>query len=176
MKGYWKGEPVRDIKTGNWEITFEVSEPPEAYDKTSGKDLEITVKEYREKRSLNANSYFYVLCGKLANLNHTSLTEVHNLMLARYGQIDKDAEAIIMADDIEWQKLESLHLRPTGHRKVLDNGKVYQVYLIMKGSHTYNTKEMSNLIDGVVSECKLVGIETLTPSELERIEKSWKAS
>ena len=38
-----------------------------------------------------------------------------------------------------------------------------------KGSSGYNTSEMSALIDGVVSECKEMGIETLPPEELERM-------
>jgi hypothetical protein len=33
-----------------------------------------------------------------------------------------------------------------------------------------DTKEMSILIDGIVSEAKEMGIETLTPDELARIE------
>lgn len=39
----------------------------------------------------------------------------------------------------------------------------------IKGSSQYNTREMSRLIDGLVSECKECGIETLTPEELERM-------
>lgn len=37
------------------------------------------------------------------------------------------------------------------------------------GSHTYNTKEMSRLIDGVVTRCKELDIETLPPDELKRM-------
>ena len=42
------------------------------------------------------------------------------------------------------------------------------------GSSTYNTKEMSRLIDAVVKDCKENGIETMTPSELERLKQEWK--
>jgi hypothetical protein len=38
----------------------------------------------------------------------------------------------------------------------------------------YDTKEMSVLIDGIVSEAKELGIETLTPDELERIKSAWQ--
>jgi hypothetical protein len=32
---------------------------------------------------------------------------------------------------------------------------------------------MSVLIDGVVSECEELGIETMSPAELQRIKESW---
>lgn len=41
------------------------------------------------------------------------------------------------------------------------------------GSHTYNTKEMSRLIDGVVTSCNELGIETLPPVELKRMKEQW---
>lgn len=42
------------------------------------------------------------------------------------------------------------------------------------GSSVYNTKQMSRLIDHVVQDCKAVGIETLTPLELDRLKGDWK--
>ena len=41
------------------------------------------------------------------------------------------------------------------------------------GSHTYDTEEMSRLIDGVVTECRELGIETLPPDELKRMKEQW---
>lgn len=49
---------------------------------------------------------------------------------------------------------------------------------MLRGSSTYDTAEMSALIDGLVSECKEQGIETIPPQELERMmemyEKNWR--
>ena len=36
---------------------------------------------------------------------------------------------------------------------------------MMSGSSTYDTKEMSVLINGLVTECKEQGIETLPPDD-----------
>jgi hypothetical protein len=55
-----------------------------------------------------------------------------------------------------------------------DDGILYYRYKVMRGSHTYNTKEMSVLIDGVVQEAKNLGTETLPEKELERIKNLWK--
>lgn len=46
---------------------------------------------------------------------------------------------------------------------------MYRTYMMLRGSHEYDTREMSQLIDGLISECREVGIETLTPGELERM-------
>jgi hypothetical protein len=81
-----------------------------------------------------------------------------------------------MADEINWKKIDSIHLRPTTATKVLDNGKLYRVYMVMRGSHTYDTKEMARLIDGTVSEAKELGIETMPPDELKRMVELWKVS
>lgn len=43
------------------------------------------------------------------------------------------------------------------------------------GSSQYNTKQMSRLIDEIVSDCKEHGIETLTPNELARMKEEWDA-
>ena len=56
----------------------------------------------------------------------------------------------------------------------MDDGKAYRVYLLLRGSHTYNTAEMSSLIDGTVQDAKEQGIETATPDELERMKQQWR--
>lgn len=132
------------------------------------------VREHREKRSLNANNYFYALVSKIASKLGASNAEIHNQMIQRYGQADEDMKDVILRSDINIMKLEGIHLLPTGHMKKLDNGVLYHAYKVMRGSHTYNTEEMSKLIDGTVEEAKALGIETLTPAELERLKNARK--
>jgi len=137
-------------------------------------DLDIEIKKHREKRSLNSNSYFHLLCGKIANKLGVTPTEVKNMMLRDYGFIDEDVKTIILRDDVNYLKLEDLHLRPIeGQRKQL--GKYfYQVYYVIRGSHTLNTAEMSQLIQGTVDEAKELGIETLTPEQIKAMNERWK--
>lgn len=47
------------------------------------------------------------------------------------------------------------------------------VYKIYRGSHTYDTKEMSVLIDGTVADAKELGIDTITPAELQEMKERW---
>lgn len=47
-------------------------------------------------------------------------------------------------------------------------------YRLMRGSHTYDSREMSELIKGTIQEAEDLGIETLTPRELEQMLGKWK--
>lgn len=140
---------------------------------TQDRDKVFTISEFRRKRSLNANAYFHVLVDKIAEKMRLSHTEVHNMMIADWGRVDEELSTIIMDDEIPWEKVKAIHLRPTTHTQVLDNGKLYRVYLVMRGSHTYNSLEMAHLIDGTVQEAKKQGIETLPPQDLERLKQAW---
>lgn len=170
----------RDWLTGETSITFTVNESSALQQVDSIKDIEklsIKAVKYRQKRSLDANAYYWVLATKIAQKAGTSTTEVHNEMLSDYGQLEYvngSVMTLILLDEIEWKKLDSLHLKPTSRVKVLDNGKLYRVYYVMRGSSTYDTQEMSQLIDGIVSEAKSMGIETLPPYELERMKALWQ--
>ena len=68
-------------------LTFEIDgDFRTQYDELKGKDLEISVKVFRQKRSLDQNSYAWVLIGKMADKLRTSKDEVYLTMLKRYGQ------------------------------------------------------------------------------------------
>lgn len=139
-------------------------------------DKEFELTEKRNKRSLSANAYFHVLCQKVAEKTSQSLTEVKNQMIADYGQTDVEMGTVILKDEIDWRKIQGLHLHPTMATRILDNGKLYRVFYVMRGSHTYDSKEMSRLIDGMVQEAKAVGVETLPPHEIEQMIGRWKST
>lgn len=41
------------------------------------------------------------------------------------------------------------------------------------GSSSFNSKQMSRLINDVVEDCKVYGIETKTPEEIKSLLESW---
>ena len=175
MRGRILTPPAMGVNR-KWQMTLELEEQPTFYDRLKDKDISVEIKQYREKRSLNANAYFHVLVDKIAGIQRVTHTEVHNRLIADYGVIDEQINNIILDDTIPWLRLDTIHLRPTTATRVMDNGKLYRVYLVMRGSHTYNTAEMSRLIDGTVEEAKALGIETITPDELERMKSLWNPS
>ena len=140
--------------------------------------LVITVKKFRRKRSIDANAYFHVLVGKIADEMAISKARCKNILIGRYGQpelLDDGSEAVMKANvPVEWMlEQEALHCRCIGSRE--EDGKELLFYKIYRGSHTYDTKEMSALIDGTVAEAKDQGIETITPGQLERLKHDWES-
>lgn len=164
----------RDWKSKRYHVTIETSELPPDLDTLAGYDqIDVTIRKHRERRSLDANAYFHVLCTKIAEQLHQTVTEVKNDLIAEWGQPDQEIRTIILDDAIDWRKIEPLHLRPTVATKTLDNGRLYRVYIVMRGSHTYDKKEMSRLIDGAIETAKELDIETLTPEQIERMKNAW---
>ena len=162
-----------DRRSGNVLITFEISEgcTDQSLDACEGKELTLTVQQYRQKRSLDANNYYWQLLGKLAQKLNMSTTRLHNLMLIAYGTLDIIDDKLIevwIADDAEAEKKiaesSTYHLKPTDF---VAEGK--RLYHMIKGSHEYNTAEMSRLINGLVSECEQQDIPTLTPNEIAKL-------
>ena len=171
----------RDWKTGKTRLLFEVDGKPEEAEKYTGKKLRLKAVEWREKRSLDANAYYWRLITKLSDAYGRSNSFTHNLMLRRYGQpdlFDEKRAYIVLPDTVETEhkvmEAEGYHLKMTSEVKEGKDGKMYRTYFLLRGSSTYDTKEMSRLIDGLVSECQDLGIETLPPDELERMMKAYE--
>lgn len=131
-------------------------------------DLDIELKKHREKRSLNANAYCWVLLQKLAEKLNTSKDDLYLIMLERYGQF---THLVVKPNVVDKVKEEWRTCRVLGEITV--NGKKGIQLQCYFGSSTYNSKEMSTFIDGIISECKEQGIETMTPNELERLKIEW---
>lgn len=130
------------------------------------RDKLFEITEHKEKRSLTANAYLWVLVGKIADAMRTSKEEVYIEMLKRYGQGDM----VSVRDDIDVKGLFKYY-EVKGRANL--NGKEFVHYMVYRGSSEYDTREMSILIDGVVSEAKDLDIETLPPWEVKRLEERW---
>lgn len=143
-----------------------------------GKELALEIKQYRKKRSLDANGYMWVLCQKIAEKIAPpgaliTKEDVYRKAIREVGQftivpIRNDAvEQWIYnwgAGRIGWV-CESL-----GDSKLEGYTNIMSYY----GSSVYDTKSMSILVDYIVSEAKEQGIETMTPTELEGLKQEWK--
>ena len=146
-----------------------------------GNLIRMTIQKFRKKRSLDANALFHVLLGQMADALGVSKPYMKNVLLRRYGQLDRTEDGgvidMIIREDLSDQvdEYEYLHLHPTAQTATLGNGKTYRVYLKLKGSHELDTKEMGILIDGTIEECKAQGIDTASPKELEELVKRWQS-
>ena len=134
-----------------------------------GKTYSVEIKEYRKKRSIDQNSLYWSVLTQFARAMHMSNLEAHNRMLRDYGQIkrfgDKIAYVVLPdTDEVERQTLEAEteHLKPTSQVKIGKDGMTYRTYIMLKGSSSYDTAEMTRLIDGLIRECEYVGLEVLS--------------
>lgn len=169
-----------DLSSKKQELSLTVDQDArEVFENLKDCKVDIIIKKHREKRSLDANAYYWTLLGKLAKAIQAPRPYVHNKILRGYGQleyIDGRTVEFILRDEIDVDEWESLHLLKTSKAKVLDNGELYRVYLVLRGSHTYNTEEMSALISGLIAECRFVKIpeyEIMTPNEKEELKQKW---
>lgn len=156
---------------GKLEVTFTTTEKS-AISTLQGlkdKDLVICIKEYKKRRSVSQNSYLWVLLNELAIKLNSTKEEIYREFIKDYGicvpvPIKNDAvESFIdkwSKNGIGW------FCQDLGESKLDGFTKLMAYY----GSSTYNTKEMSRLIDAVVDACKDNGIETLTPDEIKLLQ------
>lgn len=171
---------MSDNSTGRQKVSLSVNEDARgSFEELKGCDLSITIKKYRKKRSLNANAYFHVLCCKIADKMQISKPRCKNILISRYGQpeILDDGEQAVLKTNISVSKMleqESLHCIPCGAK--IENGLEVNFFRVYRGSHTYDTKEMSILIDGTIQEAKEIGIpdsDIATPDEKRLLKEKY---
>ena len=135
---------------------------------SNGKELAVEVKQYRHKRSLDANAYLWVLLTLMADVLHTSKDNLYLIMLERYGVFTHIVVKPTMVDKVrqEWRTVRELG-------EVTINGKVGVQLQCYFGSSTYDSKEFSVLLNGVISEAQEMGIETITEAEKQSLLDEW---
>ena len=135
--------------------------------------VDISIKKYRKKRSLDANSYMWSILDKLADKLRTTKTELYRKTIREVGKFQdmlmlteaiKDFERLICADS-EGTQVEV-------KRDAKEEG--YSIIRVYMGSSGYNSKEFSRLLNYIVDECKEQGIDTATPEEIDRLIKMIK--
>lgn len=171
----WTGELIgitQDYETGKFRATFEINEGVPVVNFLQNlfrTKLSISAKKYRQKRSLDANAYCWVLMSKIAELHDTSKDEVYEEMLQKYGYFYKDDNGYItvtVKSEVDMSKIN-------GHWKFYKGNGQFSSYLMIKGSSEYDSKEMANFIDRIVDEAKEQGIQTETPNEIARMKAMW---
>ncbi len=145
----------------------------EMFDEYQDVELDIEFKKHRQKRSLNANSYCWLLLGKLAEYTHQPVSDVYRYFIRELGgntEILKVPDRAVESFSRIWQdKGIGWMCEPMG--KALEEG--YTEIMVYYGSSTFNTEEMSRLIDSIVQECQIAHIPTMPEAELNSLIASW---
>ena len=129
------------------------------------------VKEVKRRRSLDSNAYAWVLLGKLQDKLHIAKEDIYKSLIKEIGSyevIPVKNEAVERFRQA-WSKNGLGWITETTKSKLEGFTNVIAYY----GSSSYNTAEMSRLIELIVQECKQQDIETMTQNELKSLLESW---
>lgn len=162
---------------GSFWICLKVEDPHEArrwfMSIKRGVKYVAELKRWRQRRSLDANAYCWVLLGKLSAALNLPPEDIYRRLIRDVGDnyevMPVKDQALDRWRDI-WEK-NGLGWRceVIGPSKLEGYTNVRNFY----GSSVYDKAQMGRLLDIVIQECKAQGIETLPPEELEQLMEGW---
>ena len=158
------------ISTDNLTIMEELEKQ-----RNSQKDMSIEIKRIYNRRSLDANAYFHFLVNKLARHFNIADDDMKIKMNLQYGTIERDDNNKYIGVKIPANvDIKKFYKYAKWFGECTENGIKFNKYLFYKQTHTLNTKEMGDLIEGVVQECIDAGIPTKTKEEIKDMVNKWK--
>lgn len=131
------------------------------------------IREYTKDRSNRANNYFWKLLQELCELHQIDpipeyKNRVKELGIFRRFRIEtKDIKTF----EIMWESKGIAWFCEIADTEYVGDIE-FKIINAYYGSSSFNTKQMSRLIDGVVQDCKAVGIETKTDAEIRSLLES----
>ena len=166
---------LKNFRGGKWVLTLELDTLPTAEEYASlcneDKPLDITIKKHKEKRSLNANALLWKCLTEIAQ----SMTPpqdkwvIYLYMLKRYGKYTYICVKpnVVEAVKKQWRECEEVGM-------VNINGEPAVQMLCYFGSSTYDSKEFSVLLDGVMSEMKELGLQLPLAEHVDKALRDWE--
>ena len=131
------------------------------------KQYDIEIKEHRQRRSLDANAYFHVLVREIADATNLGFEEVKTNLVIEYGAIARDKNGASIGFKLPASvDVSEIYRYVKWFDERIENGVLFNCYIVFKQTHLMDTSEMARLIDGSVREAKALGIETMPESRL----------
>ena len=126
-----------------------------------GKQVSVEAKVHRQRRSLDANSYCWVLSQKIAEAIGNTKEYVYKQAIKQVGQF----EIVPIRDDVVEKWIQAWESKGLGWQaEVLEKSKLegYTNIINYYGSSVYDTKNFSILLNEIIHQAKELGIETIT--------------
>ena len=179
MKAQSSNIEISYTETGKQKLTFTLTTKQDVSDLKAicdkNKLIAIECKEYRKKRSLDANAYFHVLVSKIAEVMKLGEDETKIKMVLEYGSIMRDENGDKVGFKLPASvNVSSIYKYAKWFDERIENGHKFNCYIIYEHTHKLDSKQMARLIDGTIYEAKELGIETMTPAELAELKSGWK--
>lgn len=140
-----------------------------AYNFKAG-DYEIV--KQKKKRSLDANAYFFVLADKLSEKLNIPKEEIYRNCIKEIGGV---SEIVCVKNEAVQKLCEGWRHNGLGWQTDTMPSKLEGCtnVVLYYGSSTYNTEQMSRLIENIIEDCKAQDIETKTPNEIADMLSLW---
>ena len=168
MTYYGMEKPVLTFEVdANTETLFHVFE-----ELTDTEKLSVKIAKATKRRSLDANAYAWVLIGRLAERLNIPKTDIYRSAIKEIGG---NCDTVCVQDKAVqslrdgWERNGIGWMTDTMPSKIDGCTNVILYY----GSSTYDTAQMSRLINIIVEECRLQGIETKSKEELDSLLGQW---
>jgi len=131
------------------------------------------IERKRKKRSNDANAYFFVLADKLSERLNIPKTEIYRNYIKEIGGV---SEIVCVKDEAVEKLCKGWERNGLGWQTDTLPSKIKGCtnVVLYYGSSTYNTEQMSRLINLIVEDCKTQGIETRTPDEIANMLSLWE--
>lgn len=168
MTYYGMDKPVLTFEVDtNTQTLFQIYD-----DLKSAENLSIKIGKFKQKRSLDANAYCWVMISKLAEKLNIPKTDIYRAAIREIGGNsdivcvqDKAVDSLCDGwerNGIGWQT-ETMPSKIEGCTNVV----------LYYGSSTYDKAQMSRLINNIVEECRQLGIETKSEAEVNSLLRQW---
>lgn len=130
-------------------------------------NIEFEIKEYKQKRSLNANAYYFHLLNEIASKMRISKEELHLKYLKEHGQT-------MLIPLLPEQNPSGYFKYYEEHSKATINGKEAIYYKVFMPSSEMSSLHFSILLDGVIEDARSLDIEILEDKKIEEMLKELK--
>lgn len=129
------------------------------------------IKEHKEKRSKDSNALLWHCLGQMAKAISPPIDkwDMYLMELKKYGKF-----SYVLMDEKAVESFKKLWRETEVVGEVDVNGRKAVQLLCYYGSSTYNTKEMSVLLDGVIDDMKQMELEPPTPRAMRESLEEWE--
>ena len=142
------------------------------YDELKDAPVSIEIKKSQKHRSMEANRYAWVLIDQIAARQHMKKSEVYRKAILDIGGVSKQ---MLMKEDAVPIFRDIWESKGLGNQVEIDDVDEmgWASVTVYFGSSTYDTAQMSALLDSLIQDAEALGIPTITPKEEERMLGKW---
>lgn len=159
---------------GQLTLTMTINEKAEAIEQIKqmnpDKLMDIEIIPHRKKRSLDANAMLWACIGDIAKALGTARDEVYLKALRDYGQYEVMS---CKKDALEMFKKQYRDLEQVGF-EYTNNGDTWVDVICYFGSHTYDTRQFSQLLEGVIWDMRELGLQPPPPKSVQKGLELWE--